>query len=145
MAPITVPCSMEGCQFETPEVEPEVAAQFLRIHTDAVHTAPVVPVPVGNVQQQVRPEKVRRPQLVVKEGFVTEEAFGYFEHAWKEYKTLAAVTTAVKQHLSSCLGEEVSTMIYNTYGETGYEALDEAALLKAARGLIVKTRNRLVM
>ena len=36
-------------------------------------------------------------------------------------------------------------MVYNTYGETGYEALDEAALLKAARGLVVKTRNRLVM
>ena len=36
-------------------------------------------------------------------------------------------------------------MVYNMYGKAGYEALDEAALLKAARGLIVKTRNRLVM
>ena len=64
---------------------------------------------------------------------------------WGEYKTLAAVTTAVKQHLSSCLGEEVATMVYNTYGKAGYEDLDEAALMKAARGLVVKTRNRLVM
>ena len=105
MAPIAVQCSVGGCQYETPEAELELAAQFLRIHTDAAHVGPV-----GNVHQPVRPEKVRRPQLVVKEGFVTEEAFGYFEHAWKEYKTLAAVTTAVKQHLSSCLGEEVSTL-----------------------------------
>merc|ERR1711888_456348 len=97
------------------------------------------------LQQQVRPEKVRRPHIVVKECFITEEAFDYFEHAGEEYKTLAAVTTAVKQHLSSCLGVEVSTMVYNTYGKAGYEALDEAALLKAARGLVVKTRNRLVM
>ena len=81
---------------------------MLEMHEHANHA---VPVPVGNVQQPVRPEKVRRPQLVVKEGFVTEEAFGYFEHAWKEYKTLVAVTTAVKQHLSSCLGEEVSTLL----------------------------------
>ena len=36
-------------------------------------------------------------------------------------------------------------MVYNTYGKTGYDALDEAALLKAARGLVVKTRNKLVM
>ena len=58
---------------------------------------------------------------------------------------LASVNTAVKQHLASCLGEEVSTMVYNTYGKTGYEELDEAGLLKAARGLVVKTRNKLVM
>ena len=55
----------------------------------------------------------------MKEGFVTEEAFEYFEHAWDEYKTLAGVTTAVKQHLSSCLGEEVTTMIHATYGTAG--------------------------
>ena len=42
----------------------------------------------------------------------------------------------MKQHLSSCLGEEVSTMVYNTYAKAGYEALDEAALLEAARGLV---------
>ena len=74
---------------------------------------------------------------MVKEGFVTEEAFGYFEHAWKEYKTLAAVTTAVKQHLSSCLGEEVSTLLYAKFGAEGYD--------EAAKGMVVKTRNRLVM
>ena len=108
MAPVVVPCSVGGCQYETPEAELELAAQFLRIHADSAHVGHG-----GNVQQQVRPEKVRRPQLVVKEGFVTEEAFGYFEHAWTEYKTLAAVTTAVKQHLSSCLGEEVSSVNTN--------------------------------
>ena len=62
----------------SPEAELELALTALRIHTDAVHVGHV-----GNVHQPVRPEKVRRPQLVVKEGFVTEEAFGYFEHAWK--------------------------------------------------------------
>ena len=60
MAPISVQCSMEGCQYETPEAEIEFAAQFLRIHADTVHA-----VHVGNVHQPVRPEKVRRPQLVV--------------------------------------------------------------------------------
>ena len=104
------------------ELEIADGLEMLRMHQQMDHA---VPVPVANVQQQVRPEKVRRTQLVVKEGFVTEEAFDYFEHAWEEYKTLAAVTTAVKQHLSSCLGEEVSTMLYATHGKAGYEALDE--------------------
>ena len=116
--------------------------RLLDHHIQQNHAAPVH---VGDGQQQVRPEKIQRPKLVVKEGFVTDEAFDYFEHAWGEYKTLASVTTAAKQHLSSCLGEKVSTMVYNTYGKTGYDALDEAALLKAARGLVVKTRNKLVM
>ena len=117
---LTMECPYPSCNFVTAEIEEERAFKMLEMHEHANH---VVPVPVGNVQQQVRPEKVRCPQLVVKEGFVTEEAFNYFEHAWKEYKTLAAVTTAVKQHLSSCLGEEVSTMVYSTYGKAGYEAL----------------------
>ena len=67
MAPIAVQYSVGGCQYKTPEAELELATQLLRIHTDAVHVGQV-----GNVHQPIRPEKVRRPQLVVKEGFVTE-------------------------------------------------------------------------
>ena len=103
-----LPCPYPSCDYITVEVERLDGMEMLKMHERAIHA---VPVPVGNVHQPVRAEKVKRPQLVVKEGFVTEEAFGYFEHAWKEYKTLAAVTTAVKQHLSSCLGEEVSTLL----------------------------------
>ena len=106
-------CGDDGGKYKTPEMGTKYALQILEMHVQANH---VVQVPVGNGQQQVRPEKVQRPKLVVKDGFVTDEAFNYFEHAWGEYKTLASVNTAVKQHLSSCLGEEVSTMVYNTYG-----------------------------
>ena len=140
MALAKLPCPVPSCDYITVEVE--VALKMLEMHERHAHVAPV---PVGNDQQQVRPEKIRRPQLVVKEGFVTEEAFEYFEHAWDEYKTLAGVTTAVKQHLSSCLGEEVSTLVHATYGTAGYKALTEASLMAAAKGIMVKTRNRLVM
>ena len=51
----------------------------------------------------------------------------------------------MKQHLSSCLGEEVSTLLYAKFGAEGYEALTEAGLMEAAKGMVVKTRNRLVM
>ena len=62
--------------------------RLLDHHIQQNHAAPVH---VGDGQQQVRPEKIQRPKLVVKEGFVTDEAFDYFEHAWGEYKTLASV------------------------------------------------------
>ena len=120
--------------------------KMLELHVQKNHgQGHVVPVPVGNVQQPVLAEKVRRPQLVVKEGFVTEEAFEYFEHAWEEYKTLASVTTSVKQHLSSCLGEEVLTLLHARFGTAGYKALTEDSLMEAAKGIVVKTRNRVVM
>ena len=35
-------------------------------------------------------------------------------------------------------------MLYATHGKAGYEALEESGLIKAARGIVVKTRNRLV-
>ena len=57
MAPLAVPCSVEGCQYVSPEMEGELALTALRIHTDAVHVGQA-----GNVQQPVRPEKVRRPR-----------------------------------------------------------------------------------
>ena len=65
---------------------------------------------------------------------MAEKAFGYVEHAWKEYKTLAGVTTAVKQHLASCLGEEVLTLLYAKFGAEGYDALTEDGLMEAAKG-----------
>ena len=86
-------CGDDGAKYKTPEMETKNALKILEMHVQANH---VVQVPVGNGQQQVRPEKVQRPKLVVKDGFVTDEAFDYFEHAWREYKTLASVNTAVK-------------------------------------------------
>ena len=45
-----------------------LAMEMLKLH----HADHAIPVPVGDGQQQVRPEKVQRPKLVVKKGFVTD-------------------------------------------------------------------------
>ena len=131
----------DGAKYETQALEPDIAMEMMKLHVQQNHAGPVR---AGDGQQQVRSERIQRPKLVIKEGFMTDKAFNYFEHAWGEYKVLASITTAAKQHLSSCLGEEVSTLVYNRYGKTGYEGLDKAGLLEAARGLVVKTRNKLV-
>ena len=77
----------------------------------------------------------------MKEGYVMEEAFSYFVHSWKESKPLANV----KQHFAKCLGEEVSTLLYGKFGPEWYDALTKDGLLKAAKGMVMKARNKLVM
>ena len=62
-----LPCPVPSCDYITEEAEMTCSMKLLEMHERVAHA---VPVP--------------SPQLVVKEGFVTEEAFGYFEHAWKE-------------------------------------------------------------
>ena len=110
MAPVVLECpntecalGTDGATYKTQALESEIAMRLLDHHIQQNH---VGPVRVGYGQQQIRPEKIQRPKLVAKEGFTTDEAFDYFEHAWGEYKVLASVTTAAKQHLSSCLGPD---------------------------------------
>ena len=114
------------------------------MHERASHQPPYTG---GNINQQVKTEKVKLLQLVVKDGYVSEEAFGYFQHNWGEYKKLAAITTAVKRHLylASCLGGELSELLYSKFGAEGYEALTENGFMEAEKGMVVKSRNKLVM
>ena len=76
MARAKLPCPYSSCDYETVELEHAVGMKMLEMHERASHKT--------KVSSEVRAEKVKRPQLVVKDGFVTEEAFGYFEHSWKE-------------------------------------------------------------
>ena len=39
---VTVPCSVEGCQYVTPETEMELAVTVLHIHADSVHVGQAV-------------------------------------------------------------------------------------------------------
>ena len=55
-----VPCPYPSCDFITLEVEMAVGMRMLEMHE---RTILAVPVPVGNVHQQVRAEKVKHPLL----------------------------------------------------------------------------------
>ena len=57
------------------------AIRLLDHHIQANHAGPAG---AGDDQQQVRSERIQLPKLVIKEGFTTDEAFNYFEHAWGE-------------------------------------------------------------
>ena len=72
----------DGARYKTQALEPDLAMELVKMHVQHDHAGPVH---AGDGQQQVRSEKIQRPKLVIKEGFTTEEAFNYFEHAWGEY------------------------------------------------------------
>ena len=49
--------------------------KLMEMHKRVAHRTPV-PTPAN---QQVKSEKVMRPQMVMRDGYVTEEAFSYFK------------------------------------------------------------------
>ena len=55
-----LPCPYPSCEYITVEVEMADGMRMLEMHERAIHA---VPVPVGNVHQPVRAEKVKRPLL----------------------------------------------------------------------------------
>ena len=142
MAPTRLPCPYTSCTYSTVESELAEGLEMLKMHERTVHAPPTHP-PASIIQ--VKPEKVLRPQLQVKDGYVPEESFEYFVHSWNEYKELANVGNASKQLLAKCLGDEVPAMLYGKYGFEGYWALNEKTLSDAARMMVLKSRNKLVM
>ena len=98
MAPVVLECpnaecalGADGAKYEIQKLEPDIAIRLLDHHIQQNHAGPVR---AGDVPQPVRSEIIQRPKLVIKEGFTTDEAFNYFEHAWGKYKVLASITTA---------------------------------------------------
>ena len=83
--------------------------------------------------------------MELKDSYVDEETFAFFEHRWKAYKALAGITGAkTTQELGLCLSDEVSRMLWGKFGQEQYDLQTEEQLLSAARELVVRTRNKMV-
>merc|ERR1711895_155487 len=93
--------------------------------------------------QQLRPEKLSRPQLKLKDGQIDEETWEYFKHQWQTYKTSANLTVSAKQHLKSCLGDEVTVILFGRLGQAGWDQLTEDTLLDNVKEVFMKRRNRM--
>ena len=92
----------------------------------------------------MKAEKLVRPTLTLRDGLIDEEAYEYFLHRWTTYKTQASLTVATKSHLESCLGDEVTLVLFGRLGQDGWDRLDEATLLETVKEVFVKKRNRMV-
>ena len=82
MAPLQLPCSMGSatCEFKTLEVETELALQLLAMHMNHAHPNQVQ----APTTTQVKTGKIVRSRLELKDSFVDEETFAFFEHRWSE-------------------------------------------------------------
>ena len=119
--------------------------QMLVLHTDAVH--PRMPVTVtapggDQTNAAAKVEKVKRPQLVTKGGYATEEDWEYFIFRWDAYKSMANLGSSEKGHLVDSLGDLVVSNVYGRLGSVQYEALSVMDLPKEVRQLVVRSRNK---
>ena len=87
--------------------------------------------------QQLRPEKLSRPQLKLKDGQIDEETWEYFKHQWQTYKTSANLTVSAKQHLESCLGDKIMVIFFGRLGKEGWETLSEKDLLNNVKEVLI--------
>jgi len=71
----TVECPIEGCEYQTPEVDPVMAAALITTQT----TTYAIPQPVPPVAND---EKVKRPGIL--SGGTTED-WQYFKLRWDDY------------------------------------------------------------
>ena len=144
MEKVMLPCTMgDTCDYVTPELGVEYAMQLLDKHLLGVHEQGPAETK-GTAAAPVKTGKIIRPRLELKDSYVEEERFDFFEHRWSEYKVIAGVKENLKQELALCLSDEAAQLVYGRYGHEGYTALTEEQLLAAIREMVVRTRNKLV-
>ena len=144
MTTVQLKCPMGAatCDYMTEEVETmTIAMQLLEMHARLAHPPQQAQVPAA----QAKTGKIIRPKLELKDSFVDEETFAFFEHRWSEYKGMAGVEdNMAKKELSHCLSDEVQMLMFGRYGKEQYEALTEPLLITAVKEMVVRTRNKMV-
>ena len=130
----------DGGVWFTVDVPFEDARKLLEDHIKYSHQAAAA----GAAPAQLKAEKLSRPHLKIKDGVIDEETWEFFEHQWNTYKTQASLTVATKQHLESCLGDEVTHILFGRLGQAGWDLLTEDTLLEAVKNVFVKRRNRMI-
>ena len=111
MAPVQLACPMGSatCGYKTEEVELEGALKLMEMHRQMAHPHQVQ----TPITSQVKTGKIVRPRLELKDSFVDEETFAFFEHRWSEYKGMVSVATDMaKKELSHCLSDEIQMLLF---------------------------------
>ena len=107
-----------GAVWETVDVAMEEAKGLLTDHIKYAHQVAAA----GAVPATLKAEKLVRPSINVKEGVIDEEDWEYFLHRWTTYKNQANLTVATKSHLESCLGDEVTKILFGRLGQAGWHS-----------------------
>ena len=94
----TVQCPIDGCTYETPDVEPVIAAALITAHATA-HQAPAGTGPTPPTI--ARAEKIKRPHISPAG---TTEDWQYFKSRWSDYVKVTKLdgTEKIIQLLECC-------------------------------------------
>ena len=129
-----VKCPIEGCEYETPDVDPVIAAALITTHATS-HQTPSQPM------QTARVEKVKRPSIL---SAGTTEDWQYFKSRWGDYvkATKLEGTDKVIQLLECCDKQPRKDLTRNAGGSlTG---MTEDQVLKAMKTLAIREENTMV-
>ena len=129
-----VKCPIEGCEYETPDVDPVIAAALITTHATS-HQAPSQPT------QAARVEKVKRPSI---SSAGTTEDWLYFKSRWGDYvkATKLEGTDRVIQ-LLECCDEQLRKDLTRNAGGTLTE-MTEDQVFKAMKTLAIREENTMV-
>ena len=86
-----------------------------------------------------KPEKPKRPELVLQGDAVEAMDYAQFKFLFMQYKKLAGITSNTPSHLLECLSKEIMRVLYSTYGAKLPEQA-EKTLFTNIKQLVVKQR-----
>ena len=146
-----LPCPLgNGCKsgpgeatWATVDVALEDAKWLLKEHLKNAHQVKDEAAG-GDAPATLKAEKLVRPSIRIRDGVIEDEAWEYFTHKWNSYKAQANLTVATKSHLESCLGDDVTAILFGRLGADGWDQLTEETLLDEVKNVFVKKRNRMV-
>ena len=96
-----IQCPAPDCQYKTPEMEAQLAMQFLMLHNANVHES-------AN-RQGCKPEAMKRPLATLD---MTETAWRDFKSQWQRYKRSTGLTGQdITDQLISCCADPLRMII----------------------------------
>lgn len=116
MAPTSHRCSATACTYETPEDALTIADKLaaMTLHTQQAHPQPAVQAHPQT--QGAQSERVKRPVLHLSGQAVEQEEYDHFVYLFDQYKSRLSNPGEGGTLLRECLGEDVSRILYCTFG-----------------------------
>ena len=129
-------CPIDGCDYETPDVDPIVAAALITTHA-TVHQAG----PAPTAATPARAEKVKRPSI---SSAGTTEEWQYFLLRWSDYVKATRLNGTDKIiQLLECCDDQLRRDLTRNAGGT-LTGMAEEEVLKAMKSLAVREENAMV-
>ena len=130
-----IQCPIEGCPYETPDVEPVVAAALITTHATS-HRAPN-----DGPAQAARVEKVKRPSISLAG---TTEEWLYFKSRWGDYVTATRLRGADRViQLLECCDDQLRMDLTRNAGGTLTDKTEDEVFV-AMKRLAVREENTMV-